>query len=178
MPIQVVPYDPNWPRLFESVRSDLTAILGSVPVIGIEHVGSTSVPGLAAKPIIDIDVIVAADDIQPAIDALTDAGYRHLGDLGIPDRHAMAAPDGDPRRNVYVTLVDSLALRNHIGVREVLRTDADLRRRYADAKAMLAAEDDMDITRYTTAKTPVLIDILAATGLTRDEISAIAASNR
>ncbi len=177
MPLEVVAYDPSWPALFESVRSDLEVALRNVPLIGIEHVGSTSVPGLAAKPIIDIDVIVEADIIRPAIEALTDAGYRHLGDLGIADRHAMSAPDKSPRRNVYVTLHDSLALRNHLGVRDTLRSDAELCHRYAEVKARLADEDGMDIARYTQAKTSILSDILEAAGLTPAEISAIAGAN-
>lgn len=178
MAIRVESYDPSWPVLFESIRSDLMDILAEVSLVGIEHVGSTSVPGMAAKPIIDVDVVVEADAVQPAVDALIAAGYRHLGDLGIADRQAMAAPDESPRRNVYVTLVGSLGLRNHLGVRDVLRSDPDLRARYAEVKERLAQDDAMDITRYTAAKSPILGEVLAAAGLTEAEIGGIDASNR
>ena len=79
-PIVVVDYDPQWPIAFATIRASLQAALAGVPVVGIEHVGSTSVPGLAAKPIIDIDVIVDPSDLADAAAALGSLGYTPLGD--------------------------------------------------------------------------------------------------
>ena len=95
MVITVVPYSPEWPVQFERVADDLRRVLGDVPIVAIEHVGSTSVPGLAAKPVIDIDVIVQRGDVAAAISALVAAGYTHRGDLGVSTRrnnsiHAIA----------------------------------------------------------------------------------------
>ena len=132
--ILVVDYDPQWPAVFTSIREVLAAALAEVPVVAIEHVGSTSVPGLAAKPIIDVDVVVRRQFVSRAIDALQLVGYEPLGDLGIPDRYALKAPSGAARQNVYVTVEDCLSPRNHLGLREVLRNDAALRDEYSATK--------------------------------------------
>lgn len=177
MAIQVVRYDPDWPMRFLAIRAAIDAALGAVPVIAIEHVGSTSVPGLAAKPVIDVDVIVTRPSLMPAIDALERIGYRHRGDLGIPDRHALAAPDDGTRRNVYVVLGGSLAVRNHLAVRDALRSDRSLRARYGVLKRRLASEAD-DIDKYVSRKSRFLLDILRDAGFTDDELAAVQAANR
>jgi GrpB-like predicted nucleotidyltransferase (UPF0157 family) len=89
-PAVVVPYNPLWPAQFEALRALADVALGTIPHV-TEHVGSTAVPGLDAKPIIDIDVVVrSADVISPAAEALVRAGWQHEGDLGIPGREAFA----------------------------------------------------------------------------------------
>lgn len=178
MQIEVVPYDPAWPDRFEAIRRRLVAALAGVDVVAIEHVGSTSVPGLAAKPVIDVDVIVAGSHVPDAIAALEEVGYRHLGDLGITDRQAMAPPDDGIRRNVYVTVADSLALRNHLGVRDTLRSRSDLRRRYGDLKLRLSEQDFTDIDQYVEAKSNLLGEILAVAGIGVEEREQIRAANR
>src|SRR5579862_585811 len=86
--LEIVDYDPSWPTLFETLRSRLLLVVGDI-ADSIEHVGSTAVPGLAAKPIIDIDVVVEADtDVSLAIERLAVLGYQHRGDLGIEGREA------------------------------------------------------------------------------------------
>lgn len=178
MRIEVVAYDPGWPERFEAIRAQLGEALNAVEVLAIEHVGSTSVPGLAAKPVIDVDVVVAAERVPEAIKALEAVGYRHLGDLGIEDRQAMAPPDDGVRRNVYVIAADSLALRNHLGVRAVLRSRPDLRARYGRLKLDLAERDFTDIGEYVEAKSDVLAEILAAAGINTDEKARIRDANR
>jgi GrpB-like predicted nucleotidyltransferase (UPF0157 family) len=177
MAIQVVPYDPDWPTRFLAIRAAIDAALELVPVVAIEHVGSTSVPGLAAKPVIDVDVIVTRPNLRPAIGALKRIGYRHRGDLGIPDRHALAAPDDGTRRNVYVVVDGSLAVRNHLAVRDALRSDLSLRARYGALKRRLAS-DAADIDSYVSRKSRLLLDILRDAGFTDDELAAVQAANR
>ncbi len=77
--IPVVQYDPDWPGRFEQLRQEYAEAMAAagVPVVAIEHVGSTSVPGLAAKPVIDCDIVVAEQDVAAASRALTDLGFRH-----------------------------------------------------------------------------------------------------
>ena len=140
-----------------------------MPIVSIEHVGSTSVPGLAAKPILDIDIIVKRDDVTAAIDALGRAGYAHRGDLGVTDREAFDAPDADPARHVYVCVEGTLHLRNHLAVRQVLRENAELRDRYAATKLELASDPAMNIDAYLAGKSAVLQEILALSDLTADE---------
>ena len=84
----VVPYDPQWPHRFEEIAASLRDALGALPVVAIEHVGSTSVPDLAAKPVIDVDVVVTRDIVRAAVAAIASAGYEPLGEMGVPDRFA------------------------------------------------------------------------------------------
>jgi GrpB-like predicted nucleotidyltransferase (UPF0157 family) len=178
MHVVVVPYDPRWPAQFRAVRDELLRALERVPIRSIEHVGSTSVPGLAAKPRIDVDVVAAADALLAARQALEAVGYAWLGDLGVTDRHAFRAPDHSPPRNVYVVVEDSLALRNHLAVREVLRRDARLRDEYGQLKLDLAMHDYADIDQYVVDKSPMIQRILATAGMEAEELAAIDAMNR
>jgi GrpB-like predicted nucleotidyltransferase (UPF0157 family) len=130
-------YDSRWPRDYERIRLDLDEALRDVDLLGIEHVGSTSVPGLAAKPILDIDVVVRAEAVRSAIAALIEVGYDDRGQLGIPGRHALWAPADGIARHVYVCVEGCLALRNHLAVRNVLRGDPDLSAEYGAVKLAL-----------------------------------------
>lgn len=97
--IEVVPWSADWARDFERVAADLRTALATVPGARVEHVGSTSVPGLPAKPILDIDVIVSSADVPAAVEALSLIGYVHRGDLGVVGREAFHPPDEQPRRH-------------------------------------------------------------------------------
>ncbi len=177
----VVPYDSSWPERFEILHARLAKALVAVPLVAIEHVGSTSVPGLAAKPIIDIDVIVARSHVRDAINALEASGYNSLGEMGVPDRHAFRAPADGIRRNVYVAVEGCLSLRNHLGVRDVLRSDPSLRDQYGALKIRLSERDydeDIDIDGYVADKSHLLQRILERAGLTPNELAEIDAINR
>lgn len=169
MGIDVVAYDPAWPTRFDDVAATLRNALAPGPAASVEHVGSTSVPGLAAKPVLDIDVIVAPQDVPAAVAALVRIGYRHRGDLGVTGREAFHAPDDDPRRHVYVCAAGTLNVRNHLAVRDVLRRRADLRDEYAAVKLSLATDPAMDIDTYIARKSNVLQKVLAASDLTDTE---------
>ena len=178
MRVEVVPYDPIWPEQFAAVRDQLLAALEGVPVRSIEHVGSTSVPGLAAKPRLDVHIVVDADRVPAATAALKAVGYSPLGELGVTDRHAFRAPDHSPPRNVYVVVDGCLAMRNHLALRDVLRRDGRLRDEYGRLKLELAQRDYGDIDQYVVDKSPVIQRILAAAGMDRDELAEIDAMNR
>jgi GrpB-like predicted nucleotidyltransferase (UPF0157 family) len=167
--IVVVAPAPEWAAQYRNVARDLAALLSGVSVEAIEHVGSTSVPGLPAKPILDIDIIVQREKIPMAIEALEQAGYVHLGDLGVTDREAFKAPDEKPPCNVYLCVADTLHVRNHLAVRDTLRARPDLRDRYGAVKVQLAAEPGMNITRYLAGKSPILQEILALSDFSAEE---------
>jgi GrpB-like predicted nucleotidyltransferase (UPF0157 family) len=141
MPVTVVPYDPSWSQEFTQIKRELEVALNGVPFISIEHVGSTSIPHLAAKPILDIDVVATQKQLQPVLKALQhpDLELIYMGELGIADRHAFRAPQKLPVRNLYVCIEGSAALRNHLAVRDLLRSDRELRREYGALKSELAA---------------------------------------
>lgn len=130
-------------------------------IIGIEHVGSTAVPGLIAKPVIDLDVIVRSSaDVPAAIDRLGSIGYRHEGDLGIRGREAFVWPEGEPPHHLYVCAAGSEALRDHLLFRDYLRIHPEEARRYADVKAEAAREFPFDRHGYAAAKRQVVEEIL------------------
>ena len=137
--ITVVDYDPAWPDRFQALREEYLRTLAEhdVPVVGIEHVGSTSVPGLAAKPVIDCDIVVQAGHVSAAGDVLVGLGFTPQGELGIPRRWAFREPPRLAGTATYVIVDGSLALRNHLAVRDILRPDPALR--YAAVKKAIAA---------------------------------------
>lgn len=172
--ILVVDYDPAWPARFESLRTEYGEALraAGVPVVSIEHVGSTSVPGLAAKPIIDVDIVVEEEHVEAASNVLTGLGFTPLGERGIPQRWSFQEPPRLAPTHTYVVVDGSLALRNHLAVRDVLRADAHLRDEYAAVKKRAAAEV-ADIDEYLQRKSAIIQAILAKAGLTESERATI-----
>jgi GrpB-like predicted nucleotidyltransferase (UPF0157 family) len=175
--ITVVDYDPCWPGRFEELRSEYAEAMAAarVPVIAIEHVGSTSVPGLAAKPVIDCDIVVRVADVRAASDVLTALGFIPLGELGVPLRWAFKEPAHFGRTNTYVIVEGCLSLRNHLGVRDALRADKDLRDEYGAVKKRVGLQA-ANIDDYGQAKNHVVLKILKAAGLTESDVASIAAN--
>jgi len=160
--ILIADYDPHWPALFARLRSRIEPALEGI-ASRIEHVGSTAVPGLAAKPIIDLDVVVPSVTAVPvAIERLASLGYVHEGDLGIAGREAFRAPAALPKHHLYVCVQGSAALANHLAVRDALRADPALAQEYGRLKRRLAREAGSDRARYVDGKTVFLSAILKA----------------
>lgn len=170
--VVVLDYDPGWPRVFEELRSILWPAVSDI-AISIEHVGSTAVPGLAAKPVIDIDVVVPEGDVPTGIKRISDLGYEHRGDLGIPSREAFRRPPGTPRHHLYLCPSGSPALANHIAIRDYLRADASAAIEYGKLKKRLARRFPRDIDAYIEAKTDYLVAILRKVGFPDDVLAEI-----
>lgn len=176
--ITVVDYDPAWPAVFETLRTRLLDALGGLAA-SIEHVGSTAVPGLAAKPVIDIDVVVRSPaDVPEAITRLTTLGYVHRGQLGVDGREAFRASASLPRHHLYLCVERNLALENHLAIREALRASPALAAEYAVLKQRLAAEFPHDGDRYTAGKTGFLLSVLRQAGWTDDLLAGVERANR
>ena len=159
-PVVVVDYDPDWPQAFEKLRKSISQSLGRLPY-GIDHVGSTSIPGAAAKPVIDIDVVLKSQaDVPQAIERLARAGYRHLGDLGIAGREAFESPSNFPAHHLYVVVLGDREQRRHLHFRDYLRAHAEETKRYSALKKSLAVRFRDDREAYTQAKTDYIEDIL------------------
>jgi GrpB-like predicted nucleotidyltransferase (UPF0157 family) len=139
-----------------------------VAVVAIEHVGSTSVPGLAAKPIIDCDIVVTAEQVTSASNVLVSLGFQPEGELGIPQRWAFKEPSRLNGTNTYVIVEGSPALRNHRRLRDALRTNTQLRDRYSAVKKRVGATA-ASIEEYGQGKDAVIQQILAAAGLADHE---------
>ena len=151
--VAVVDYDEDWPRQFEKLRARIWPVVSEAG-IRIEHVGSTSVPGLAAKPIIDMTVVVGGrSDVPLTIKRLATLGYRHRGNLGIEDREAFDRRPDLPRHNLYVCPEGTTSLVNQLAVRDYLRAHPDATRRYGNLKRWLAVEFPTDIDSYVFGKT-------------------------
>jgi GrpB-like predicted nucleotidyltransferase (UPF0157 family) len=169
--------DPAWPAVFDALRATIAAALADI-AIAIEHVGSTAVPGLAAKPVIDIDAVVPPDQVGTAIARLAALGYRHKGDLGVPGREAFAHPAGTPRHHLYVCPAGNTALANHLAVRDYLRANPDAARAYGELKKELALRFADDVDGYVEGKSGFILDVLRRSGFTESTLAAIAAINR
>ena len=166
-------YSPEWAEEFEKVKTELVIALAGVDYQSIEHVGSTSIESLATKPILDIDIVVTCSNVPAAIAALEEFGYT-FQDWGIADRHALVQPYGtSPSRHVYVCVEGSLALRNHPGLRDVLRSDRALRDEYAAVKYGLARESPNDVNAYCESKNAIINKILGRAGLSNEDRAAI-----
>jgi len=148
--------DPTWPATFERHRVVIGRALGA-GARRIDHVGSTSVPGLAAKPIVDIQVTVDDPDDEPAFGpALERAGYEPR--VREPRHRMFRTPARDV--HVHVWAAGSDDERRHVLFRDWLRVDAADRTRYEDAKRALAGRRWRDMNYYAEAKAPVISEIM------------------
>ncbi|HSY91834.1 MAG TPA: GrpB family protein [Candidatus Binatus sp.] len=163
-PIVIQNYDPLWPQRFQTLRSPIAAVLGGLAA-AIEHVGSTAVPGLAAKPVIDIDILlISASDLSLVIHRLASLGYEHRGDLGIAGRESFLAPPGDFLHHLYVCPPGSEEYRRHIAFRDYLRSHPEDADTYATLKRRLADKFRADREAYNQAKSAFVGEILRRAG--------------
>ena len=119
--VVVLPYDEQWEQAFVHIKDEIQGAFGSL-ALSIEHVGSTSVRGLSAKPIIDIDVVIKDYSVFDAVvHALEEIGYHHEGDLGITAREAFTYSGKEhlQKHHLYVCPQDSAELRRHIAFRNI-----------------------------------------------------------
>jgi GrpB-like predicted nucleotidyltransferase (UPF0157 family) len=190
MKVTLESYNPEWPLKFREVHEQLSSILKDVPIISIEHVGSTSIPSMKAKPVLDIDIITPASSLEAASKALSDAGYTGCGEMGIPGRFVFRQPGygirdvaygmgvhGELRRNTYVVIEGCTALRNHLDVRRVLLEDQELREEYARVKSNMEGMEFEKIDQYVFGKTQVLCKILRKAGWSEEELQSVMEAN-
>lgn len=157
--VRLAPYTPEWPRLFEEERRLLEVTIGHV-LLGVEHVGSTSVPGLDAKPVIDMAAALRRlTDVEGCVKPLENLGYEYKGENGLPERHFFAK--GCPRtHHLHMVRFDSAFWREHLLFRDYLRRHPSTAGEYALLKRRLAAEFEADRAAYTEAKAPFIRRVL------------------
>lgn len=162
-PIIVADHDPAWAEWFRRLHDHVWPAVADVAV-RIDHVGSTSVPGLAAKPIIDMDIVVDdAAKVPDVVRALEPLGYRHRGDMGVPGREALGRIDVDPSlppHHLYCVVDGNRAHLDHVLLRDLLREDPEARERYAALKRRNAVEADGDLDLYVRAKARLVAELL------------------
>ncbi|TXH71907.1 MAG: GrpB family protein [Lysobacteraceae bacterium] len=167
----VSPYSQTWPLAFARIRADLLDVFTDAR-IDIQHIGSTSVPDLAAKPV--IDVLLGADSltiIEDKIGALERSGYRYVPkyERELPMRRYFVKAEGEhPRVHLHAVVSGSTIWNNHIAFRDALRANPSLRAAYQALKLDLAAAHADDKSAYTAAKSPFIQTALAALAAERD----------
>ena len=157
----VVPYDAIWPHLYDEETARITRYLVERGLsLKFEHSGSTSIPGLAAKPILDILAGRASDeDRSTIIDALQTAGYTYRGEQGIPGRDFFRR--GDPRSfHLHLTTIGSAFWHDHLMFRDYLRSHQDALNEYARVKLELAEKYPFNREAYIEGKTAFVLSIL------------------
>ena len=165
--VTVLPYDEAWETDFEKIKEEIEAVAGDI-IIGIEHVGSTAVKGLSAKPCIDIDIVIADYSVfDELVCRLQSIGYIHEGDLGIEGREAFKYSDKLhlKKHHLYVCPQDSAELHRHITFRDFLRNDPDAAKRYAEVKKEGARLFPGDIDKYIEYKSPCIGELYKMCGL-------------
>ena len=169
-PLIVVPYQNDWPNKFASERFALGAIFPE-PRFQIEHVGSTAVPGLCAKPIIDIMIgAPSLSEIDECVDAMRRVGYEYMPqhEHALPLRRFFAKPIIRPRVfHVHVVTVNGAFWNDHLLFRDALRNDSRLANDYAELKRQLAQQFDDDREGYTDAKGSFISVALAAAQISK-----------
>lgn len=164
-PVIVLPYDPNWTIQFQSERASISNSFGELNA-HIEHIGSTSVEGLAAKPIIDIAIIVeSAEDAIRAITPLVRLGFTCFGEAEIPGRIYFDRREFDPC-HIHLYVRGNPELERHLLFRDYLRAHPETAQQYAELKFALAEKFRDDRPAYTEAKTEFIRGIEA---IARDE---------
>jgi GrpB-like predicted nucleotidyltransferase (UPF0157 family)/ubiquinone/menaquinone biosynthesis C-methylase UbiE len=159
--IEVLDYNPDWPREFEKIRFHLQPVL-AIGAIAIEHIGSTSVPGLAAKPVIDLDLVIPSMQVFEVIShALAQLGYHYDGNKGVPGRESFSYTDlpGLMQHHLYVCPQDSPELMRHLKFRDYLRAHSTARAAYGDLKKLAAAHHPHDIDAYLEEKGVLIAEI-------------------
>lgn len=157
--VKVSPYSVGWQRLFAEERSRLLAAVGDY-VLDIQHVGSTSVPGMVAKPIIDIGMAVKSyEEATVCVQPIAQLGYAYKGENGIPRRHYFER--GSPRsHHLHINEIGSRAWENQILFRDYLIRHPEVAQEYATIKMALARQFPFDREAYLAAKAPFIERVL------------------
>lgn len=163
-PVIIVPYDVKWPARFAAIRTELVGLCQPTP-LQIEHIGSTAVPGLVAKPVIDILLgVTALSDIETHIPHLAAAGFEYMPkhEQVMPQRrYFVRREQGIDTCHVHAVRTRGAFWQRHLAFRDALRRDAELAQRYAALKQQLAATLGHDRPAYTAAKTGLIEAVLA-----------------
>lgn len=165
--VKVLPYDKNWKADFEKIKAEIESAIGKI-IITVEHVGSTSVEGMSAKPCIDIDVVIKDYSVfDDVVSRLADIGYIYEGDLGIKDRHAFkySAKPCLQTHHLYVCPQYSQELYRHITFRNFLRNNTEAAEKYSRVKETAARLFPDNIDKYMEYKSGCIQELYSLCGL-------------
>lgn len=158
--VVIAPYDSEWPELFRRLGARLRGALGDV-ALRIDHIGSTSIPGLAAKPIIDVQISVASlEPVDPFRTPLESVGFLWQADNPELTKRYFREKPGDRRTHIHVRRAGSFSEQFPLLFRDYMRTHPDDAARYAELKYRLAEEFGEDRHGYVDAKGPFIWEII------------------
>ena len=150
--IEVVPYNPHWPKMFEAEAKLIKKALGD-NCIAIHHIGSTAIPGLSAKPVFDIlPVVKSLSEVDRSVEAMERIGYEALGEYGIPLRRFFQKGGDWRTHHVHVFEKGNPAISLHLQFRDWLISHPDDAKAYQDLKLKLASKFPRDSERYVKGK--------------------------
>ena len=160
-PVRIVPFDPGWGQRFERERTLLADAVGDWAVGGIHHVGSTAVPGLESKPVIDILVGVSSlEDSRVCFDRLAELEYLYAP-YRTHEMHWFCKPDPSRRtHHLHLVPITAPRFRDELAFRDYLRDHPDVAQEYGTLKRRLVAQHEHDRGGYTDAKTEFISEIL------------------
>ncbi|MBO7251573.1 MAG: GrpB family protein [Oscillospiraceae bacterium] len=167
----VLPYNVAWKSAFEDIKKEIENAIGDL-IVGIEHVGSTAVEGLSAKPCIDIDVVIKDYSVfQIVVQNLEAIGYIHEGNLGIKDREAFQYRNKPhlQMHHLYVCPQESEELHRHITFRDYLRNHSDAIQKYSLVKETAAKLFPNDIDKYMEYKSHCIEELYMNCGLKQNK---------
>ncbi|MBL7977060.1 MAG: GrpB family protein [Bacteroidetes Order II. Incertae sedis bacterium] len=183
----IEPHNPNWATEFSRVKKALSEVLHGYP-IDLQHIGSTAIPDIVAKPILDIDIIIEDKlHLDGISERLGEVGYIYKGEQGIPGRFVfrqtsprtpITGNDKEwQKHHLYVCFSDSLALKNHILFRDTLLNNQQLAQEYSQLKANLIKEKTMTKERYNQQKTAFVLSILSMGDFDENDLITIKKQN-
>lgn len=155
----VTPYDHAWPMMYEEEANRLKHVFGAI-LTDIHHIGSTSVPRLQAKPVIDImPVVQHIDQVDKLNNALIAIGYEPKGEYGLPGRRYFRKGGDNRSHHVHVYEMHHPDIKRHLAFRDYLRAHPDTAKEYGELKGKLALQFPHDMNSYITGKTPLVVSI-------------------
>jgi len=161
--VALVPYDPRWPSLFEAERARLVRLLPT-QFLDVQHFGSTAIPGMPAKPIIDllagVESMAVADSL---VEQLLNSGYTTSAEFNatlLDRRWFMRWSNGRRTHHLHIVVFGGDEWRRRLRFRDMLRIDAELAHRYAFLKKELAAQHGIDREAYTRAKSEFVLSVV------------------
>lgn len=163
--LHILGYSHGWKSDFKAIRDYLIKHVSTWPA-SIEHVGSTAIPGLASRPIIDIDIIVSHDHVSNTeIKLIESLGYNYKGEKGISGRHAFGQLNSLPKHHLYLCILGSEGLKNHLLFRDYLLSHPEKVTEYSALKKQLSIMHPYDRQSYIRGKTRFIVQCLREAGL-------------
>jgi len=177
MRVEVVPYNEEWKKWYLELKNRIWPLISNIAT-DIVHVGSTSIEGMSAKPIIDIDIVVENfNDLELFKEKLRELGYYHVGNRGIKDREMFNIKREPPYpHNLYLVKRDSPAFRNHIMLKKHIEENPESFKKYNELKIKLA-NSASSVDEYTRSKTLLILEFLKEEGVSQSEIEQIKGEN-